>query len=246
MSEVLRAIAGAMQADVATLRAISQNIANAEVPAYRRQIPLAATRFEELLSSSLADGSTPAAQSDVQWDAVGTDETPGTLKGTGEPLHVAIEGGGYFQLQSDQGAVLTRRGDFHVSAEGLLTAASGAPVLGIAGPIELGTATPTIASDGTVRVADNLVGQLKIVTAAQDSPLQYVGDALYVLLNDDVTTVEQPTVRQGFLEAGNVTPVQEMVHMMETLRHFETAQRFLLGYDELRQQAISELGRVDF
>jgi flagellar basal-body rod protein FlgG len=241
MSEVLRAIAGTMQADVAALRAISQNIANAEVPAYRRQIPLAASNFEELLTSSMVDAAAPAAQ----WDAVGTDPTPGVLKSTGEPLHLAIEGDGYFMLQSDQGALLTRRGDFHVSGDGLLSAASGAAVLGLGGPIELGTATPTVASDGTVRVADAVVGQLKIVSVPQSSPLQYVGDALYAPADNEITTLEQPSVRQGFLEAGNVMPVQEMVRMMETLRHFETAQRFLLGYDQLQQQAISEMGRVD-
>ena len=241
MSEELRAIAGAMQADVAALRAISQNLANAEVPAYRRQIPLVAASFQEVLDTALTAGSPPTAQ----WDALGTDQTPGTLKATGEPLHLALEADGYFMLQTDTGALLTRRGDMHVSADGLLTAASGAAVLGVGGVIELGTATPTIAADGTVRVVDTVVGQLKIVTVPQAASLQYVGDALYVLPDGDVIDVEQSRVRQGFLETGNVTPVQEMVHMMETLRHFETAQRFVLGYDQLQQQAISELGRVD-
>lgn len=51
-------------------------------------------------------------------------------------------------------------------------------------------------------------------------------------------------VRQGFLETSNVTPVGEMVQMMETLRHYEAAQRFVRGYDELLEKAISELGKV--
>jgi flagellar basal-body rod protein FlgG len=240
MSEVLQSLAGAMQADVAALRTISQNLANASVPAYRRQIALSATSFEELLPATAAHRTElPPAR-----EVLAIDRTAGTLKSTGERLHLAIEGEGYFVLQSAQGVRLTRRGDFQVSAEGLLAAASGELVLGSRGPIELGTATPTVLGDATVRIGDTVIDQLQVVHAA-DSALQYVGNAVYAVLDAELVPIEQPNVRQGFLEAGNVTPVQEIVQMMETLRHFETAQRLLLGYDELQQRAISELGRTD-
>jgi flagellar basal-body rod protein FlgF len=244
MSEVLQMISGAMQADVAALRAISQNIANAEVPAYRRQVPVMAREaigFEQLLTTATS-GAAPAAD---RWDAVATDQTPGILKSTGEALHVAIEGDGYFTLQSSQGTLLTRRGDFHVSGDGVLTAASGDPVLGRNGPIVIGTATPSIASDGTVSIGGEVRDQLGVVTVPDSRQLHYLGDALYALPEGAGTPLDEPAVRQGFLEAGNVTPVQEMVRMMETLRHFESAQRFLLGYDQLQQRAISELGEMN-
>lgn len=239
MSEVLQSLAGAMQADVSALRIISQNIANAGVPAYRRQIATPAN-FEQLLPTSTAQpGTSPPAS-----DAVTIDRTAGTLRGTGQSLDLAIEGDGYFVLQSAQGSRLTRRGDFSVSAAGVLATSSGEPVLGVRGPIEVGTATPTVLGDGTVRIGDSVIDQLQVVQVS-DSALQYVGNAVYAPLETELTPVEAPSVRQGFLEAGNVTPVQEIVQMMETLRHFETAQRLLLGYDELQQRAISELGRVD-
>jgi len=239
MSEVLQSLAGAMQADVATLRTISQNIANSSVPAYRRQIALTPS-FEQLLPTSAAQLSQPPSVRDV----VAIDRTAGTLKSTGERLDLAIEGDGYFVLQSAQGPRLTRRGDFRVSAAGMLAAASGEPVLGSRGPIEIGTGIPTVLGDGTVQIGDSVIDQLQVVQAP-DASLQYVGNAVYVALDTDLTRLEQPSVRQGFLEAGNVTPVQEIVQMMETMRHFETAQRLLLGYDELQQRAISELGRTD-
>ena len=254
MSEVLQSIANAMQADVASLRTISQNIANAEVPAYRRQIALAPTAGAiDYLSAAAAAGDLTTANG-VSFEQllaeptrrapIATDHTPGTLKSTGEPLHLAIEGEGYFVVQTEQGVQLTRRGDFHVNADGVLAAASGEPVLGTKGPIAVGTAVPIVLGDGTVRVGETALDQLRVV-AVPDADLQYLGNALYDAPAAELTTLEQPSVRQGFLEAGNVTPVQEIVQMMETLRHFETAQRLVLGYDQLQQRAISELGRVD-
>jgi flagellar basal-body rod protein FlgF len=240
MSEALQSLAGAMQADVAALRTISQNIANAGVPAYRRQIALGTPDFDQLLP---APAEQLAALQSAR-DAVAIDRTAGTLKSTGDPLHLAIQGEGYFALQSEQGVRLTRRGDFQVSASGLLAAASGEPVLGSKGPIEIGTGVPTVLGDGTVRIGDNVIDQLQVVQAP-DFALHYIGNALYAAIDAELTPLEQPSVRQGFLEAGNVTPVQEIVQMMETLRHFETAQRLLLGYEELQQRAISELGRTD-
>jgi flagellar basal-body rod protein FlgF len=239
MSEALHSLAIAMQADVAALRTISQNLANAGVPAYRRQIALATPGFDQLLPAS-----TPALAELPPPREVAIDRTAGTFKSTGEPLHLAIQGEGYFVLQSEHGVRLTRRGDFQVSADGVLAAASGEPVLGSKGPIELGTATPTVLGDGTVRIGDIVVDQLQLVQAP-DAALEYVGNALYAATDVELTPLEQPSVRQGFLETGNVTPVQEIVQMMETLRHFETAQRLLLGYEELQQRAISELGRTD-
>jgi flagellar basal-body rod protein FlgF len=238
MSEVLQHLAGAMQADAAALRTISQNLANASVPAYRRQIALTAG-FAELLPAAAQLQPLPPAR-----DAVAIDRTAGTLKSTGEPWHLAIEGEGYFVVQSAQGVRLTRRGDFQVSADGLLATASGEPVLGSRGPIEVGTAAPTVLGDATVRIGDTVIDQLQVVQVA-DAALQYAGNAMYAPLDAELVSLEQPSVRQGFLEAGNVTPVQEIVQMMETMRHFETAQRLLLGYEELQQRAISELGRTD-
>src|SRR5689334_12539455 len=112
MSDVLQSITSAMQADVAALRAISQNIANAGVPAYRRQIALSsssAASFEQLLPTPAAHQTDALTELEPRFEPLVFDRTPGTLKSTGEPLHIAIEGEGYFVLQAEQGTRLTRR-----------------------------------------------------------------------------------------------------------------------------------------
>jgi flagellar basal-body rod protein FlgF len=245
MSEAIGTIRSAMHADADALRIIAQNIANAEVTAYRRQIPLSAGGFDQLVSSIDASGGQIASNAAaVIQRSMAIDSQPGTLKSTGQPLDVALEGEGFFILQSAAGPLLTRRGDFHVSADGVLSAVSGEPVLGNGGPIQVGFGTPVVGVDGAIRVNGELIDQLRIAQVTDEAELQYLGGGLYsstATLQDAET---YPAVRQGFLETSNVTPVNEMVQMMETLRHFEAAQRLVHGYDQMLEKAISELGKV--
>lgn len=246
MSEAIGMIRGSMHADAEALRTIGQNIANAEVTAYRRQIPLSTGGFEQLVDSINRGGGESAMNSATALQrSVAIDSQPGTLKATGEPLDLAIEGEGFFVLQSAAGTVLTRRGDFHVSADGVLSAASGEPVLGKNGPIQIGIGVPTIDIDGTIRVNDDVIDELRIAQVEGAGDLQYLGNGQYLSASAAIQDAESyPVVRKGFLETSNVTPVNEMVQMMETLRHFEASQRLIHGHDQMLEKAISELGKV--
>lgn len=247
MSETIETIRSAMHADADALRIIAQNIANAEVTAYRRQIPLSAGGFDQLVSSLDASGGELATNAAaVIQRSIAVDSQPGTLKSTAEPLDLALEGAGFFMLQSAAGPLLTRRGDFHVSADGMLSAVSGEPVLGNGGPIQIGFGTAVVGADGVIRVNGEVVDQLRIAQVSDEAELQYIGAGLYSSNSAALQEAETyPAIRQGFLETSNVTPVNEMVQMMETLRHFEAAQRLVHGYDQMLEKAISELGKVD-
>ncbi len=244
MSDTIAVLEAAMRADADAVRMIGQNVANAEVTAYRRQVPVQSARFADLVSAS---GSDPVAlESDTVATEAVIDRRAGTLKTTGEPLNLALEGDGFFVLQADGGrAVYTRRGDFRVSAEGLLTAASGEPVLGASGAIQIGSAIPSIEADGTVRIGADAIDQLQVMHFGDEAKLQYRGNGLYADPGDAAASdAGYAIVRQGFLETSNVAPVTEMVQLMETMRHFEAAQRLVRGYDELMEKAISELGKA--
>jgi flagellar basal-body rod protein FlgF len=244
MSDTIAMLEAAMRADADAVRVIAQNVANAQVTAYRRQIPVQSATFADLVGSAEAPPLAPPAGT-VSADAA-IDRRVGALKTTGEPLDLALEGEGFFVLQAAGGRLLyTRRGDFHVGADGLLSAASGEPVLGTAGPIEIGSATPGIEADGSVRIGADVVDQLQLVRFANEVRLQDVGNGRYADPGDAAPSeAGSAIVRQGFLEGSNVTPVTEMVQLMETLRHFEAAQRLVRGYDQLLEKAISELGRA--
>jgi flagellar basal-body rod protein FlgF len=170
------------------------------------------------------------------------DQRPGTLRSTGEVLNLALEGPGFFVVDTPQGEALTRRGDFRLDSEGRLVTQDGHAVLGQSGAIQI-SGTPAIAPDGAVRVGGEVVAQLRIAQVAAESQLMPLAGDLYraaQLPEADLSA----RVRQGFLETSNVESVQEMVRLIETMRHFETVQRFVRGYDDMVGKAISELGKV--
>jgi len=230
MSDSIAMIENAMRADAEALRIIGQNIANADVPAYRRRVAIAPATFDDLVAQSSA----PVL-----------DSRPGTMRSTGEPLDLALAGSGFFVLQSSHGELLTRRGDFGVSPEGLLAAKTGELLLGAGGPVHVGAQAPSIDSLGNVRIADEVIDQLRIVHVAEGTALQSTGNGMYTIPGTGLLDADGGTlVQQGFLETSNVEPVGEVVQMMETLRHFEAAQRFVRGYGDMMEKAISELGKV--
>jgi flagellar basal-body rod protein FlgF len=176
---------------------------------------------------------------------IATDLRAGTLQSTGRPLDIALEGSGYLLLQGAAGPLLTRRGDLQVSAQGMLVAANGDPVMGEQGAIQIGMDVPVIDADGSVRVNDQILDRLQVVQVTNEAGLQYLGNGIFAA--DDsagVVVQDQALLRQGFLEASNISPVGEMVQMMEAMRRFESAQRFVRGYDQMMEKAISELGKV--
>jgi flagellar basal-body rod protein FlgG len=225
-----------MRNDAESLRVIGNNVANMETVAYRREIALMRPSFEKATEEVRTTLAAPISVETV------VDQRPGTLKSTNEPLHVALEGPGFFVVDTPRGEALTRRGDFRLDADGRLVTQSGLPVFGDAGVIHI-DGTPKIDADGSMRVGGNVVAQLRIAQVASESRITPLGGDLYsatLLPEADPAT----RVRQGFLETSNVESVHEMVRLIETMRHFETVQRFVRGYDDMMSKAITELGKV--
>lgn len=235
MSELLKSIEGAMRADAEAVRIIGQNIANAEMTAYQRQIPLSAPTFADALERTQAE--TAAATVAIDFQA-------GGLRSTGEALHFALDGPGFFTIGGADGIRLTRRGDFQISSNGLLVTAAGEAVLGENGPIQLSEGIPEVDADGTVRIGQQVVDRLRIVDVVSQHDLQYRGDGTFQPSSAQELRDSSASVRQRYLETSNVSSVGEMVRLMETVRHFEATQRFARGYDDLMQQAIRDLGKV--
>jgi flagellar basal-body rod protein FlgF len=235
MNEIMGIIRSAMQSDAEAVRVIGQNIANAEVTAYQRQIPLLDASFPQTLAASVELANAPRVAYDSQ---------PGTLRSTGEPLHLALEGTGFFAVESPQGLRVTRRGELRVSADGFLTSVTGDLLLGANGPIHVGAAVPAIDAGGTVRVTNEVVDQLRLVLVEHPEQMRYLGNGMFDAPANELVDGATATVRQGYLETSNVAPVGEMVQLMEAVRHFEAGQRLARGYDEMVGNAISELGKV--
>jgi flagellar basal body rod protein FlgG len=158
---------------------------------------------------------------------------------------MAIEGKGYFQLQTPQGIVLTRDGQFAIDARGQLTAADGAPVL-MRGSLALDSAALdradfTVLADGTLDAGEQQA-QFDLVDAPVEA-LRMIGPGRY---SANTTTALLPgsyQLRQGYIENSNVDSLTEMTGMMSTVRHIEASQQLMRAYDEIIDNAISTLGQ---
>lgn len=234
MSEVFALIGAGLRADAEVLRTVADNVANFGSGAYRRQIAVAHVDFDALL----------AEQQVAPTQATAIDETPGTLRPTGEPLDLALDGPGYFVVATDDGEALTRSGDIRLDAAGRMVTARGDALLGERGAITV-DGPVSVAQDGVVRVRDEVVDRLRIAVPGGPGGLAMRPDGLYAL-TDAVAMVDGQTsgIRQGFLETSNVSVVTEMTLLMDVVRHFESLQRIARGYDGMLDKAISELGKV--
>ncbi len=197
------------------------------------------------------------------------DTHPGTLKATGQSLDVAIAGPGYFEVSTDNGPAYTRQGNFHVDARGRLVTAQGHPVMGKGGDIYLTNPNPVIDAAGNVYASqegaappsalaagrrapaeglgqNQAAAQLKVVQVDDARQLQRLGDGLLTMgdsgSGSSLMKDADIQVRQGFLENSNVSAMQEMVQLLQTMRHFESMQKVALGYDDMTGQAIRKLG----
>ena len=242
MSELMNMVGAVMREDADALRVTANNVANANSVAYRRQV-----QVKHLDFASVAAGAHSATASEFQLPQtqVAVDTRTGTLRSTGEPLNVALQGEGYFVVDTAQGQMLTRRGDFHVDESGVLSAYTGDPVLGAEGALHVPDGTLQIAPDGTVTVGTATIGHLRVVQPESGTALTESSNGLLTLpAGQEPTDATAMQVHQGFLETSNVQPVTEMMHLMESIRHFESGQRYVRAYDDMLDKAINDLGQI--
>ncbi|NQY39571.1 MAG: flagellar hook-basal body complex protein [Henriciella sp.] len=167
------------------------------------------------------------------------DLTQGTVKFTGGQFDLAIQGEGFFALETDNGQRLTRAGAFQISADGELVTGDGAKVLSEGSfPIQIPPEAEnvTIAGDGTISSAGQIIGQVGIFTPT--GQLQRETDTRFVA-DGGVQPVEGAAVLQGALEASNVSPVLEMARMIEVHRAYEAGQTLMEQEDQRISQFIS-------
>ena len=174
----------------------------------------------------------------------------GGLKGSGDPLDVAISGSGFFKIQTPDGNTFyTRNGHFRLDSEGRLVSEQGYTVVGEGGEIlvPVGTRNVTIAEDGRLFADEALAGQISLVDVDEPAFLERQGQNLYrVRPGEEVAEMppERGYMVQGFLEAPNVDAVYEMVNMIEAHRQFEAYAKVMQASQQMDSEATSKVGRA--
>lgn len=174
-----------------------------------------------------------------------TDLTQGGLRQTGGQLDLAVEGEGFFQVETPAGLRLTRNGAFFATPEGDMVTADGYRVLDAGGapvflPLDAGEIV--VAPDGTLSADGNPVAQIGLFTVENVADLTR-DDGVSFAPEGPVLPVETPRILQGFLEASNVDPVLEIARMIEVQRGYEMGQGFLEREDQRLRSVLNLVGR---
>ncbi|MBF0146840.1 MAG: flagellar basal-body rod protein FlgF [Magnetococcales bacterium] len=181
----------------------------------------------------------PAAPSTV------TKVNQGALQLTSNPLDVAIEGDGFFVVNTPQGRRYTRDGAFEVNSFGELVNKDGFQVFGDnEGPLVIGSDPISIAKDGTISNKNGTIGRLLRVGLPEES-LKRAGRNLFEVPDNQVTdlTDAKGGFHQGYLEASNANVVRGMTQMIDANRAFESYMKAIQSLDGLDAQA-NQIGRL--
>ena len=235
-------LVGAARTDV-----IAANLAGLSVPAYRRDIPTVSVFEQTLTYTALAGDGGPVAPPVVLVPETQVDLQPGQLHHTGGRLDFALDGPGYFCVQTPRGEAYTRSGAFRLDASHYLLTSAGDRVLGQAGPIRIEGGQVEALENGDLLVDGARVDRLRLVAFPAGAEVQKLGRGL-LWVDGPVTAADSGgavgRVRQGHLEQANVNAVTELAAMISALRAFEASQRALQATDETLAKVINEVGRV--
>ncbi|MCD6162448.1 MAG: flagellar basal-body rod protein FlgF [candidate division Zixibacteria bacterium] len=188
---------------------------------------------------------------DLDWeipmvDDVYIDYSQGSLEKTERSLDTAINGDGFFVVQTPAGERYTRCGVFSLTPEGTLVDGNNNPVLSEAGPINISGDEISISSDGFVSSDGESIAKMKVVDFAKPYNLNKTDYGYLTAGADNVKPVKADNyeVLQGYVESSNVNIIDQMVDMMISFRAYETGQKAIQTQDETLNKAVNELGRV--
>ncbi|MEJ1160997.1 flagellar basal-body rod protein FlgF [Prosthecomicrobium sp. N25] len=222
---------------------IANNLANINTNGFKAQSLL----FEEIGQPRAAANTFLRPDQPISFvvdDANLYDMQPGQMTATGNPTDVALDGRGWFVVQTPQGERYTRNGSFAVNAQGQLVTRDNDAVLTDGGPLTLqpGETNLSIASDGTISTNQGVKGKLRVVDFERQGSLKKVGETLFEGENPIPATL--PRVVQGQIEKSNVRGVVELSRMIAVQRSYESVAKWMQNADDLRRSAIEKLGQV--
>ncbi|MCH8267761.1 MAG: flagellar basal-body rod protein FlgG [Acidobacteria bacterium] len=257
MFRALFTAASGMMAQQLSLDNIANNLANASTAGFRRR----RLQFEDLIYQNLiVPGSAATQQTTVPTGlqiGLGTRpvasemiHTQGDFTKTGNPLDIAIQGRGFFQVTLPSGeTAYTRGGTFHLDGQGNLVTLNGDPIEpSIAIPPD--ALTISIGTDGTVSVtqpgqqAAQQVGIIELALFPNPGGLNSIGRNMFLpteasgdpIVGTAGGSEGLGTILQGMIEGSNVNVVEEFIQMILTQRAYEANSRVVRAADEMFQQ----------
>jgi flagellar basal-body rod protein FlgG len=230
----LYSAASGMLAQQTRMDMLANDLANLNTTGYKQ----GRVSFRDLLYNSEQGMQVGAGSAVVN---AGRNYTEGALQQTGDPLSLAINGPGFFQVRRADGSIaLTRSGDFTADARGDVVTQSGERLVP---PLHLPKGTDldkvSIAPDGTVTAGQKKIGQITVVGVTNTAGLQALGDNLFAPTSNSGSpkAVAGSQLAQGYLETSNVDLGSTMVDMIDAERSYQMDSRAIQNQDQMMQVA---------
>lgn len=237
--------ASGMLAETTRTGVIANNLANGSTAGYKKDIAVSKD-FAGMLIKRINDGQGAPAIGTLgvgaQIDEIATSHVAGPIRPTGNALDFAVDGKGFFAVETPAGERFTRNGSFTRNGQGELVTSEGYRVLGQNRPIRLTEGTITVEPTGRVTVDGVDAGQLRLTEFADERHLVKEGANLF-----RAAAAGQPAtgqVVQGCLEQSNVNIVAEMINLISGYRAYEISAKSVQAHDQLLDKAVNEVGRV--
>lgn len=237
------------QAQIRRLEVLSNNMANVDTVGFKRDVTVIQARHAEAISQGLdfpGSRSLDDIGGGVMVHSTATDHTPGILERTGITSDMAIQGEGYFAVRRENEDLLTRAGNFLLSANGTLCTPEGYPVLSSEGePVVLDPQVPwRVVDGGRIEQAGGAI-ELKLVRPQQPGDLAKIGENLFRPLASTLPLeAGQRNVSSGYLERSSVKPAAEMMHLIDASRMIEANMTMIKNHDQMLGALINRvLGR---
>jgi len=226
----------------------SANLANLNTPGYKARRPVLG-EFGQMFLQRLDATVVPMGSVGLGPAVTGVDNdvTQGALRESGRAFDLALQGPGFFTVETPEGVRYTRSGDFRLAADGTLVTAEGFIVLGQNGPLQVPAGEPfRVEADGTVYAGDTVVGRLQISDFPVPEQAERGIAGTFVPTQGSGAPVPAAgyQVRQGFLEEANVDAVRATVEMIDAFRAYEASQRAIQAQSETMRMAATELARL--
>ena len=166
----------------------------------------------------------------------------GRIKLTGNPLDLAIQGSGFFEVKTPHGIRYSRNGMLSLDNQRRLVTNLGYPVMGTKGEIKIPAGKLEISTQGEIKVDDKPVATIKVMEFPEHQMPTKFAEGLFV--SDKGSVAKNPLIQVGHVEESNVNSIGEMVKMIQGMRSYESAQKLIQTMDHMAEVAIQDVGRV--
>lgn len=259
--------ASAMVGIMALNDVLANNLANVNTPGFKQSnVTFKSVQDVILNKSDISSGNNQENNKPLgsislgsSADTIAIDFRQGGLKNTSNPLDLAIDGKGFFEIQTPEGPAYTRNGSFKRLSDGRIATTDGYPLQGVPGPD--GKNKPIILSDtdlqkmmvnsdGSIEANGQIVGKIKIVEFKNVYNLQPVGNSIFKFNDPTNNPQNKPVLGKNFdlsqraLESSNANVVETMVNSITGMRTYDSLSKVIEANKATLGKAVNEVGRV--